>query len=581
MRGFPTYVLMILVAAMSLNGCKSSEGQLSTADQGGGDSLSTSELRSFQYAYYDGLRAKTLGNSEEARKLFERALDIDTGSAATHYELARLYADEGRYGTATTYAEKAYELDAANAWYAQLLAGLYGETGQWDEAVTVMRDLIDRDPDNYENYYRLGSLLAAQGKYKEALALFDKVEERFGTDEELSMQRQMIYVEQEKYDLALEAIDQLIAMHPEEIRYWGVKAEILEKAGKNDEAITLYEEMLTLDPDNGLVLLALYEDSKRKGATGRAEEYLLRAFGSNDLNIDVKVNILLNLMSAPSFATKSEVVMELADRLAEAHPDNPKTYAIKGDIHYGRDELNESRQNFRKAVDLDPNRPPIWQQILTIDSKLGDFDAMLAESEEAITLFPHQPVFYLFNGIALLQKKQASDALEILTAGKNLVIDDNALLAQFHSSLGDVHHALGEHSASDQSYEKALRYNSRNVVVLNNYAYYLALRGDSLEKAETMAKKANDLRPDVPGFQDTYAWVLFKRNNYKNALFWIEESLKNGGDNDPTILEHHGDILEALERYDEAVIAWQMALNLGGDPGTLKRKMSKYQNGVE
>ena len=581
MKSFSTYVLIVMLSMMLFNGCKSSETALSKSESGSEIALSTQELRSFQLAFYDGLRAKILENNEEAKNLFEKALEIDPSNGATLFELAQIYAQDNQYGTATSYAERAYASDKNNRWYGQILAQLYGETGRWNDAIKVMQSLIERDPDNYENYYRLGSLLSAQGENKAALTLLDQVEERFGPSEDLSMQRQMIYIELKQYDLALAEANRLIAAHPEEVRYMGIKAEILEKAGRNDEATALYQEMLGMDPENGLVLLALYEEAGNKGKTAEANEYLQRAFGSKDLSIDVKINILLNLMSTSRFASDPEALLALAAKLEEAHPDNPKTYAVQGDLYYGLNKPEESRRNFRRAVEIDPNRPPIWQQILTIDSQLGDFEAMKSESDEAIALFPQQPVFYMFNGVALLQMKKPAEAVNILSVGRNLVVDDNQLLAQFHSSLGDAYHALGDNAKSDKSYEKALQYDPKNVVVLNNYAYYLSLRGDSLDQAEAMAKKANDLHPDEPGFQDTYAWVLFKRQNYQNALFWIKEALKNGGGSDPVILEHHGDILEAMGRIEDAVDAWQMALDLGGESDVLLRKQAKYKKGGE
>ena len=71
--------------------------------------------------------------------------------------------------------------------------------------------------------------------------------------------------------------------------------------------------------------------------------------------------------------------------------------------------------------------------------------------------------------------------------------------------------------------------------------------------------------------------VLYTRENYQNALFWIEESLKNGGSSDPTVLEHHGDVLLKLNRIKDAVVAWQKALEAGGETDDLSPKIERYQ----
>jgi len=385
----------------------------------------------------------------------------------------------------------------------------------------------------------------------------------------------MIYLEQGHPEKALAEANKLIEINPEEIRYYGMKAEILEQTGRSEEAKDLYAEMLEIDPDNGLVLLALFEIAEQEGKTSEAREFLSSAFRSEDLGIDVKVNILLNLMSNPG--ESPEYLIELTDELVAAHPQNAKSYAIQGDLYNNFNRPKEARSKFQKAVEIDPNRPPIWQEILIISSSLNDFETMRSESEKALEYFPQQPIFYLFNGIALQQLNQTKEAIDVLEAGKNLVIDNNDLLGQFYASLGDAYHSSGNNESSDAAYEKALKYNPSNVIVLNNYAYYLSLREEKLEKAESMAKKANDLSPDNVSFQDTYAWVLFKRGNFQNALFWIKEALKNGGDKDPDVLEHHGDILWQLNKKEDAKIAWQMAMDAGGETTELSKKIARTE----
>jgi Tfp pilus assembly protein PilF len=119
----------------------------------------------------------------------------------------------------------------------------------------------------------------------------------------------------------------------------------------------------------------------------------------------------------------------------------------------------------------------------------------------------------------------------------------------------------------------ALKYNPQNVIVLNNYAYYLSQREENLEQAEQMSKTANDLNPDEASFQDTYAWVLYKRENYKNALFWIEEALKNGASRDAEVLEHYGHILKALGRDEDAAGQWEKAIEVGGNATELNSQI--------
>ncbi len=580
MRNFwSRYIAIALIGGFAvLASCKTEKAATaSTQKQGAEKELTSRELREFTTLFMDANKAKILGNFSEAIKLFQESLQIDPESAASRYEIARIYAEDGNFPAALGYAREAYEIESDNIWYAQFLGQLYSETGKIEESIEVFKSIIRDHPNEYGYYFNLGSLLSAQGKYEEALELYKGLEKRIGTSEELSLQLQMIYIDKGDFTSALTEIDKLIENNPEELRLYGMKAEIFQQLGREEEARELYEQMLEMQPDNGLVLLSLHDIEKTNGNDALANEYLQRAFRSSELSIDVKVNILLTYLSAPDFNKNRNFILSLMREMETAHPNEAKSFAVQGDIYYNLNQLDSARVKFRRAVTLDPNRPPIWQQILTIDSQLNDFESLKSESESALELFPQQPVFYLFNGIASLQLKDSDTAIEVLTTGKNLVVDNNKLLGQFYSSLGDGYHEQNEHESSDQAYDMALKYDPSNAVVLNNYAYYLSLRKTNLEKAENMARKANDLNPDVASFQDTYAWVLYTRENYQNALFWVEESLKNGGSTDPTVLEHYGDILLKVNRTKDAVKAWEQAREAGGETKDLDPKIEQFQ----
>jgi Tfp pilus assembly protein PilF len=113
-------------------------------------------------------------------------------------------------------------------------------------------------------------------------------------------------------------------------------------------------------------------------------------------------------------------------------------------------------------------------------------------------------------------------------------------------------------AASDVAYDEALLLDSTNVSVLNNYAYYLAVRRKDLDKAEKYSRLSNELDPNSATLQDTYAWVLFQQGRYREALSWIEKALK--GDVSAVLLEHYGDILSMVGREKEALKQWERAL---------------------
>jgi Tfp pilus assembly protein PilF len=110
--------------------------------------------------------------------------------------------------------------------------------------------------------------------------------------------------------------------------------------------------------------------------------------------------------------------------------------------------------------------------------------------------------------------------------------------------------------------------------VLNNYAYYLSERNEQLEKADEMSKRSNALSPNQSTYEDTYAWILYKKGNFRDAKVWIEKAINNGAGTNGTILEHYGDIIYKLGEIDKAVEYWEKAKATGDHSELLVKKLT-------
>lgn len=118
-------------------------------------------------------------------------------------------------------------------------------------------------------------------------------------------------------------------------------------------------------------------------------------------------------------------------------------------------------------------------------------------------------------------------------------------------------------------YESLLREMPNNTGVLNNLAYILAENDGDLDIALNYIKQAVDLKPDEPGFLDTYAYVLYKRGEYSKASETVQSALQQyetqGLQVSLDVYEHAGQIYEKLGQTDQAVAAYEQALEAGGD----------------
>ena len=92
------------------------------------------------------------------------------------------------------------------------------------------------------------------------------------------------------------------------------------------------------------------------------------------------------------------------------------------------------------------------------------------------------------------------------------------------------------------------RTKSDNIYCMNNYAYYLSINGDDLQKAEQMSYKTVQAEPKNATYLDTYAWILFLQKRYTEAKIYIDLAIKNDTDSiqNSVIWEHAGDVYAKL-----------------------------------
>ena len=113
------------------------------------------------FANYWAGRAVLRWEPERTRKLFDRAIDLDSGRALFHAELGMACIILGDSGSAEESLREALRLDPNNDRAALSLGGLYRQSGHPLEAERVFRSVIDRSPGFPAAHYALGELLLA------------------------------------------------------------------------------------------------------------------------------------------------------------------------------------------------------------------------------------------------------------------------------------------------------------------------------------------------------------------------------------------------------------------------------------
>jgi tetratricopeptide (TPR) repeat protein len=517
-----------------------------------------------------------IGNVEKAEELFRQYIDKYPDDATAYFELSRIVANKKQVHEAAELASKAVKLDPSNTWYQLFYAEVLQLDGKYKDAISVYERITEKNPENLDYYYQLAALYLSTEKYLDAVKVYDRIENKAGISEEISLQKEKIYLLLNDLPKAQNELAALVIAYPDEIRYLSILAEFFMNNKMQDKGLETYRKIQQADPGNPYVHMSMADYYRKNGEKQKAFEELKQGFENPNLDIDSKVNILLSFFNVNQLPDDSKaMVFELTRILTSIHANDPKAHSIYGDFLVQDKKNEEAREEYLKVIALDSSKFVVWEEILRLDLVLEKYDHLVAYSNRAIELFPDQPVPYLFAGIGSYQQKKYEDAVKAFNRGLKLVADNDVLLSEFYMYLGDSYHSLKDTSESDKAYEKSLSIKNDNAYVLNNYAYYLSLRNQDLDKAESMSKKAITLDPKNSSFQDTYGWVLYKLQRYDDARTWVGKALDDKDGVSAEVMEHYGDILYKLGDTGQALEYWQKAKAKGPGSVLLDKKIAE------
>lgn len=564
MKLYKLYTVLIVVALLSTSCSLFYAGIRSNTDKN--VSAENKHLK-FTYSYFEGMRNKMLGNYNEAADYFKKSIQFNKKSAAARYELANIYIIKGDVSTALSLMEEAVKINSDNMWYQITLAALYENRNQLQKAVQIYKDLTNKNPDNLELLMNYADLLKIAGKYKDAIDVLDKVELIIGVNEDISLNKQKLYFFLNEKEKGYEELKKLIEHFPLNVKYYGLLAELYVANNRYEDAKETYNKLLEIGPNSGLGHLSISEFYRITGDSTNSFQELKLAFNSEDVNVDIKIKLLLNYYFEPD----NHKAYELLDILEKTHPEEAKAYTVYGDFLYNDKRYEEARDKYLKATEITKDNYTLWKQLLHVESLLNYTKSMYKSSKEALEYFPNQPALYLYFGASAIKQKKYKEAIDKLNTGMGLV-SDKKVLFQFYSNLAEAYNHIKDYKKSDEFFNKALKIDSDDIYLLNNYSYYLSLRNENLAAAEAYAKKCIDKEPENSTFLDTYAWALYKQNKFPEALKIIEKAIEIGGNKNALIVEHYGDILYKSGQQEKAWEEWKNAVKIGKGSDLLKIK---------
>jgi tetratricopeptide (TPR) repeat protein len=550
-----------------------------------GNPVASVKLREAEFYFTEGEKHFILEDYAKALIYYQKSLDISANNATVHYKIAQVLSRSDKREDmlrAAMSIERALSLEKKNKYFYLLAAELYANLTQFDKSSQTYETMFAELPETQDHLYELAAVYQYGNQKEEAIKTYTRAENFSGINEISSLQKARLYFELRRNEEAIREGEKLISAFPDEEQFVVAVAEMMSQYGEKEKSISYLEKFITENKPASsaqLLLAGLYRDIKQED---KARQLLITAFNDPDLELNSKLIVLGTYNTELSNArtknqsdpSKEKFTLELFSILEKQYSEQENIHILGGDLYLTLGKKPEAQKQYLTAIKHGSTSFEVWQNLLYLETQLEQWDNIITHSEQAMEYHPNQAMLYYFNGIGNLRKKKNREAAQSFEQAKKLASSNPAMTSELNGLLGDAYNASKEYEKSDKAYDEALSYSGNNDVILNNYSYYLALRKTNLEKAEKMSAQLIKNNPENATYLDTYAWVLFVREKYKDARKVIEKAIGTGLAS-ATHFEHYGDILFKLGDVENAVKQWEKAKNmLTTSSETLNKKIA-------
>ena len=380
-----------------------------------------------------------LGDYEDGIKILREIAKEDPDNHAVSFELARAYRQTEDSENAVAFAEKASNSNPDNSVYKYFLVDQYEMNNDISKGVAILDALILKAPDNAVLYEQKAFLHLKNGKTAKAITALNSLETRIGVNERLSKRKFEIYKNQNNIEGAEKELVKLSEAFPANIPYLYNLANFYKNTKQKDKEAESLKQILKINPEESKAEFILSQLQNNTASNGQ----LIQFVEDESLSLDEKILRLIPIVETlnPS-STESEKaeIIDVAEILVNKNPKSAKAHAIAGDISYGVGDPKKAMNLYKKTLALDDRVFAVWQQLMSTQVELQQWDELLKTSENAIDLFPIQAIAFINHGRAQIEtknyKKAGSYLMEAhMIAGKNQAIQNEIYL---NEALSDI-----------------------------------------------------------------------------------------------------------------------------------------------
>ena len=409
------------------------------------------EKDDFEDAFFESLKQKGIENYDKAIIELEKCLKIQPNNATIYFELGKNYFEEKEYKKAYESFEKATKLDPNNRWF---WAGMYDvcyETKEFEKAIPIVLKLIEFKKEYKEE---LVSLYMNTNQFDAALELINELNDQVGKLEMRNIYKAQI-LEDPKYRSSerVNLIDQ-IKKNPKEESNYVALIFLYNKENQEELAHEIAKKLELEIPNSDWAKVSLFKMYLKNNDGENAVKAMNFVLGS--LKIDQKIKhrmlneFLLFIKDKPQYDSDLEK--------AVSYFDTDKSVEVAKELG----KFYQNKKNWEKAIrfyEMQLKKIPdeLETALLLFESytEKGDFDVIEKIAENWKQIYPTQPQFYYYQGLAFNQKGAFKKAKDVLESGLDYVIENPQLELNFNIQLGEAYNGLGDLKKKEYYFSKA------------------------------------------------------------------------------------------------------------------------------
>ena len=347
-------------------------------------------------------------------------------------------------------------------------ASKYVQQGKYPAAIEEYRKIIQAEPSDITTLNTLGDLCVKVGDTAEAIRSFVRIAEHYRTGgfnlKAIAMFKKVSKLDPANIEIGLKLASlyaQQKLMVDARHQYLTVAEHYLQ-AGRNKEALGIYQKIADLDPENTTIQLKLAEAYLREQQTDQAYEAFIAAAGElqrQNKHEDALQTYLRALKTKPdgqaalsaavnlyTLRGEAQRASALIKHLLGARPDDDELLIMLGRVHQAAEEMDEAEAALSRAVELNPAHFQYLVDLASFFTRRNELDRALQQFDRLIeTLHERREEE---KAIALLHEVITRDsnhlgALERLAGIYSRLREDHNLIETL-SSLADAAIRKGE-----------------------------------------------------------------------------------------------------------------------------------------